>query len=46
MKRLKRFKLFEATEELIQDIYLDFKDKVLYLQDLYCLGLNINIYKK
>ena len=33
MKRLKRFKLFEATEELIQDIYLDFKDKVLYLQD-------------
>ena len=33
MKRLKRFNLFEATEELIQDIYLDFKDKVLYLQD-------------
>ena len=33
MKRLKRFKLFEATEEVIQDIYLDVKDKVQYLQD-------------
>lgn len=33
MKRIKRFKIFEATEELVQDIYLDFKDKVLYLQD-------------
>jgi hypothetical protein len=33
MKRLKRFKIFEATEEAIQDIYLDFKDKVQYLQD-------------
>ena len=33
MKRIKRFKIFEATEELIQDIYLDFKDKVQYLQD-------------
>jgi hypothetical protein len=33
VKRIKRFKIFEATEELVQDIYLDFKDKVLYLQD-------------
>lgn len=33
MSRIKRFKLFEASEELIQDIYLDFKDKVQYLQD-------------
>jgi hypothetical protein len=33
MSRIKRFKLFEATEEMIQDIYLDFKDKVQYLQD-------------
>lgn len=33
MKRLKRFKLFEATEEVIQDIYLDVKDRVQYLQD-------------
>jgi hypothetical protein len=33
MKRLKKFKLFEATEEMIQDIYLDVEDKVQYLQD-------------
>lgn len=33
MKRLKKFKLFEATEEMIQDIYLDVQDKVQYLQD-------------
>lgn len=33
MKRIKRFKLFETTEDLVQDIYLDFKDKVQYLQD-------------
>ena len=33
MKRLKKFKLFEATEEMIQDIYLDLEDKVQYLQD-------------
>ena len=33
MKRLKKFKLFEATEEMIQDIYLDLEDRVQYLQD-------------
>jgi hypothetical protein len=33
MKRIKRFRLFEATEEMIQDIYLDVEDKVQYLQD-------------
>jgi hypothetical protein len=33
MKRLKKFKLFEATEEMIQDIYVDVEDRVQYLQD-------------
>jgi hypothetical protein len=34
MKRLKRFKLFEASQEVVEDILQDFKDKVqVYLQD-------------
>lgn len=34
MKRIKRFKLFEASQEVVQDILIDFKDRVqVYLQD-------------
>jgi len=46
MKRLKRFRLFEATEEMIQDIYLDFKDKVQDIQDDFDdIVFEVDIYK-
>jgi hypothetical protein len=46
MKRLKKFKLFEATEEMIQDIYLDFKDKVQDIQDDFDdIVFEVEIYK-
>lgn len=33
MKRIKRFKLFEASESTIQDVYSEFEERVRYLKD-------------
>jgi hypothetical protein len=33
MKRIKGFKLFEASESTIQDVYSEFEERVRYLKD-------------
>lgn len=33
MKRIKKFKLFEASESTIQDVYSEFEERIRYLKD-------------